>query len=464
LPGFSGFPVFTAKAFFGSPIPQFLCSRGRKAADQNIETRETVLFETFAMRYQDHHEPIAQGCLASPAGRRWRPSIATVIVGCVAIALAGCVTTTSRDPNFGKKDQTSAGAGAAAAAGPATIGQSIGKTFKSGTDKIAAALKPKDDTPLDGRVIEKPWWPFPKKDPVPGSDFYVQLARVQEQSGSYDSALADYDKALAIDDEYAPALVGCAHVYDRLGQKVKATEYYLRAIKAHPKDASIANDLGLCYARQGKFDLALKHLGKAVELQPDRVLYRNNIATVLVELGRIDEAVDQVAKVYGEPIAHYNVGIVLNQRGRRKAAAEQFALAVEKDPGLEQAREWLARLETDPEPQTRLASAESVEPLGNDPNGSAANAAGSANDPQEATSRVRRPIQVAARATDDRAVAASPATVAQPSIANGASLPGIPPAPDEIRQLPSSAPDAVNELNVRPLPTVQSDYVPPSRY
>jgi len=417
------------------------------------------------MPYHDHHEPIAQGCQASPAHGRWQPSVATVLVACVGIALAGCVTTTSRDPEFGQKQQASTGAAAAAATGPAAIGQSISKTFKSGSDKLAAAFKPKEE-PLDGRVVEKPWWPFSNKDPGPGSDFYVQLARVHEQSGSYDQALADYEKALAIDEKFAPALVGCAHVYDRQGQKVKATEYYLKAVKAHPHDASVANDLGLCYARQGKFDLALKYLNKAVELQPDRELYRNNIGTVLVELGRTDEAVAQVAAVYGEPIAHYNVGIVLQQRGRRKAAAEQFALAVQKDPGLAQAREWLARLNVDAEPQERLASAEMVAATSPEAKASATDSAGSPGDARKSTMSARPPIRVAARPADDRAAATPTVTVAQPPIVNGAGVPGIPPSPDEIRQLPSDESDdaAIQRLSVRPLPTVQSGYVPPSRY
>ena len=97
-------------------------------------------------------------------------------------------------------------------------------------------------------------------------------------------------------------------------------------------------------------------------MQPDRDLYRNNIAAVLVEIGRVDDAVAQVAAVYGEPIAHYNVGILLKEQGKRRAAADQFALALEADPSLTQVREWLDRLNENQKPREQMASAEIVDP------------------------------------------------------------------------------------------------------
>ena len=254
------------------------------------------------------------------------------------------------------------------------------------------------------------------------------------------------------------------HVYDRQGQKVKATTYYLRAIKRTPKDASIANDLGLCYARQGKFDEALNYLNKAVELQPDRELYRNNIATVLVELGRVDEAVTQVANVYGEPIAHYNVGVVLEQRGRHKAAAEQFELALRKDPGCSR-REWLAQLEAEDEPASDWpARGRRRHDIGQ-AGGRDGHSDSARGDVQPAASS-RPAMRLVSRPADDRSTAAPVVTAAQPPLVDAAATPEVPPTPDKARQLPTSGidSDAAQQFDVRPLPKVQSGFVPPSRY
>ena len=60
-------------------------------------------------------------------------------------------------------------------------------------------------------------------------------------------------------------------------------------MKKHSKDASVHNDLGLCYHRRGMLPEATKALQKAVELKPDSKLYRNNLAAVYVDQGKNKE-------------------------------------------------------------------------------------------------------------------------------------------------------------------------------
>jgi tetratricopeptide (TPR) repeat protein len=409
------------------------------------------------MAYQSKLDSKARGRSLFAGGGRRRLWTRAALVTCAGVALAGCVTTTSKDPNFGKTPATPS----ASTPDETGFGASITKSFKAGTDKVSAAFKPKPE-PTE-HVTEKPWywWPFDKKDEGPGADFFVSLARVHEQTGSYDRAIEQYNKALAIDPDFAPALVGYAHVLDRQGQKVKATEYYVRAFKAHPEDASVANDLGLCFARQGKFDQAIEYLDKAVKLQPDRELYRNNIATVLVEVGRVDQAVKQIAAVYGDPIAHYNVGVLLTQRGKQQAAVEQFTAAVQQDPGLTEARDWLDQLTAEEEPREQLASAQLAEPA-------------SAESVKAITAQAPTDPTPPMKDISTARVASRPAAVTRmtsaPTVASNSlgAAPAVPPSPDQFQgqatvvtatDLPASAP-----TTVRPLPAIDSGYVPPSRY
>jgi len=368
----------------------------------------------------------------------------------------GCVTTKSTDPQFGKKQSQTAApeatAAGAAAWTPAAVGRSVTKTFKAGTEKVTGAFKSKkEEEPTREATVA--WWPFKKKDEGPGADFYVSLARVQEQTGDFDQAAVQYNKALDIDGEHADALVGYAHMLDRQGQKVKATDYYLRATKAHPDDPSIANDLGLCYARQGKLDLAIEHLGKAVELQPERELYRNNIATVLVEKGRIDDAVAHVATVYGEPIAHYNVGVLLTQQGQRPAAMQQFALAARQDPSMQQARQWLARLQAEvPAAEQQYAAAQRPEATAdqgeNRPTAHTQPVAESYTPP---AADARPAARVASRYAPRQQQAVPPVEAEQPATSS----------PTTTRQAPANG-----SANLPPLPQpgASSNYMPPSRY
>ena len=106
----------------------------------------------------------------------------------------------------------------------------------------------------------------------------------------------------------------------------------------------LLNDLGLCYARSGQTDLALTALQKAVELNPNSTLYRNNMAAVLVEANRSAEAVPLLAQAYGTAVAYYNVGYLLHQRGADHAAVEHFVAALEANPSLTPARSMLNQL------------------------------------------------------------------------------------------------------------------------
>jgi len=51
----------------------------------------------------------------------------------------------------------------------------------------------------------------------------------------------------------------------------KATEYYARAIEAHPNEAFLYNNRGLAYYELERYDEAISDYNKAIELKPDFV-------------------------------------------------------------------------------------------------------------------------------------------------------------------------------------------------
>ncbi len=389
----------------------------------------------------------------APTGRtRYRQLLACCAAA--GLMMSGCTSTTKK-PQYGTAPPTTTEKLSA-------MGASVGNSVKAGGTKLASAFKPKSTSSSTSRSdSSSSWWPW-KKDDEPGADFYVSLAQVHEQSGNDNGAAEQYERALDKDPKFLPALVGYAHVLDRQGHKVKATDYYLRAVKVAPKDASVANDLGLCYARQGRFDEALEYLEKAVELKPDRDLYRNNIGTLLVELGRPDEAVQQISAVYGEPIARYNVGVLLKQQGKWQDASRQLALAVEKDPGLQEARELLDELTGQSQPREQIASASVIEKTSSV---EVDDAAAVADEPTETAALpevvVRQPTRVAARLPSDAPVKmTAPASTARTS--------DVPPAPEQrvgrvmIQQqtIPASPPPDGS----LPQAVAQPTYTAPSRY
>jgi len=189
-----------------------------------------------------------------------------------------------------------------------------------------------------------------------GPEIHVGAAQLMENQGKFAEAEAHYQKALQTAPNDLNALIGLARMHDRQGHSQQAIQLYQRAYKAHPQSGLVLNDVGLCHARQRQFDLALAAMNRAVELSPDNPKYRNNLATILVETGRIDEAVQKLSVGSSPAVAHYNVGYLLQQKGQTGEAARHLQQALAIDPGLAPARDMLAQITgeapAEPQPQS----------------------------------------------------------------------------------------------------------------
>jgi Tfp pilus assembly protein PilF len=215
---------------------------------------------------------------------------------------------------------------------------SIGESISSGLGKIGDAVTPK--TPVT-----------PADDPVslqtkgkPSVQTYLAVARVYEEGGKFAEAEAQYKRAVQDAPNDLRALLAYARLKDRMGEPQEALKLYQRAARAHPKEPSVFNNLAVHYARQGLLRDAAGAMEQAVQLRPKEVKYRNNLAALLVELDRPRDAFTQLRAVHDEAAAHYNLGFLLNRKGQRQAAAQEFAIALRINPSLVQARQWLDRL------------------------------------------------------------------------------------------------------------------------
>jgi tetratricopeptide (TPR) repeat protein len=216
----------------------------------------------------------------------------------------------------------------------------ISSFFQDGVDKVTDMLVPPStsDMPIDDPTsLSAAAKPTPK--------LHVAMARLWEQSGKVQQAEQHYQQALALDASYLDALIGYARLKDRQGEMVTATRLYQQATQAHPNNPSVFNHLGLCLARRRMFNESLAALDRAVRLAPEKHLYRNNIAMVLVETARLDQAVAHLKAVQSEAVAYYNVGYILKEKGDLQLAARFFAQAARKDPGLAEARVWLIQVQ-----------------------------------------------------------------------------------------------------------------------
>jgi tetratricopeptide (TPR) repeat protein len=212
---------------------------------------------------------------------------------------------------------------------------------------------PAADKPAPGDAVALST-PLPK----PTAELYLSTGRVHETSGRIDLAIEQYRKALQVEPYHLEATLSLAHLYDRQGKFAEATKLYQQATQRDPNRAAAFNDLGLCHFRQGQYGPALGALTRAVELQPTRKLYRNNLATLLVEMDRPEEALAHLKAVHPPAVAHYNLGYLHSQAGQREQAVAQFRLALAEDPEFAAAGQWMAALTSGAPAATEVSEAD----------------------------------------------------------------------------------------------------------
>lgn len=214
-------------------------------------------------------------------------------------------------------------------------------------------MLPKTSSPsARGRVIAKDDPTSLQNMPELSPELYTAAARLSQQNGRFKEAMDQYNRALEIDGQNRNALIGLARLNQRAERDDEALRLYQQANTHHPNDPVILNDLGLCYARRGETNAAVSALAGASKAAPDRGMYMNNLASVLVEAGRSDEATSHLTQIQGPANANYTVGYLLDRKGNREAASQYLRRALKLDPTMHNAAALLRKTS----PQTTVAA------------------------------------------------------------------------------------------------------------
>jgi tetratricopeptide (TPR) repeat protein len=179
----------------------------------------------------------------------------------------------------------------------------------------------------------------------PTPEFFIFAAQMCERQGDIQQARGNFQRALSMWPGHVEVLRAAARMEDRLGNMPLAENLYAQAANSNPQHAGALNDLGLCLARQGKLQPSVQVLEQAIQLQPTKALYRNNAATVLVEMHQDQRALAHLAAVHAPAEANYNLGQLLVERGRPTDAVPYFQAALQQNPGMQPAQDALAKLQ-----------------------------------------------------------------------------------------------------------------------
>lgn len=193
----------------------------------------------------------------------------------------------------------------------------------------------------------------------PSPQLAISFAQLAERQGDVPKARQFLQRGLATWPNDVGILRAAARMEDRQGDLALAESLYRRAVSTNPRHSAALNDLGLCLARQGRLDESVQAIEQAVHLKPDKALYRNNAATVLVEMQQDHKALAHLSAVHGPAVSNYNMGQLLVARGRPNESMAYFQTALQLDASMDAARMAIAQLSQEPsKAQTQVASEE----------------------------------------------------------------------------------------------------------
>ena len=195
--------------------------------------------------------------------------------------------------------------------------------------------------------------------------------------GRLEDAMAEYYKALEIDQNQSDPHNNLGLALATRGHYPEAIYHYNEALRIDPKNAAVHNNLGLVLAGQGRLKEAMEHYEEAIRLNKEYAEAHNNLALALAEVGRAPEAIahyDESIRIrpsdaptynancaaayfaMGDyqasadralsalkqnprlPGAHNNAGLALGSLGKTQEAIEQFQTALELEPRMPSAR------------------------------------------------------------------------------------------------------------------------------
>ena len=152
--------------------------------------------------------------------------------------------------------------------------------------------------------------------------------------GDTDRAVAEFEKALKLDDSFVLAHYDLAAAYQSQGFNERAIQEYEKALLLNPSFPEGSSNLGGNYFRMQEYKKAENLFKKAIEMYPNFIQSHSNLGSVLNKLNRSKEALPHLDKAtqlnpdFG--IAYFNLGNAHMNQNNLDKAHEAYSRALEK--------------------------------------------------------------------------------------------------------------------------------------
>lgn len=162
------------------------------------------------------------------------------------------------------------------------------------------------------------------------------LGAALADAGRRDEAIAEDQRAYALNPNYGPTLANLGIALTESGQPTDALPYVTRAVQSDPKNAQAHLNLGVTLDLLHRAPDALPQYAEAVRLNPLLPAAHNDYGDALSRAGRLDEGIAHLLEAIrldpNYPDAHLNYAAALVRAGRMSDANLEFARGLELRP------------------------------------------------------------------------------------------------------------------------------------
>ena len=168
-----------------------------------------------------------------------------------------------------------------------------------------------------------------------GTAGHVCLGIIDDGTGHYAEAAAEYQLALGLDPTNEEAAIGLASAYEHEGKITEAEKAYQQAIQVHPNSRFSYNMFGTFYRHRNEYEKALQMYAKVIQIAPDWYGTYVNIGSIYFETGEYAKAIDPLKKsitIRPSYPGYVNLGAAYFGLGRFDDAVGAYQEAVKLDP------------------------------------------------------------------------------------------------------------------------------------
>jgi tetratricopeptide (TPR) repeat protein len=171
--------------------------------------------------------------------------------------------------------------------------------------------------------------------PDPGPN-HVVAGNTHLVRGEWEEAIAEYEKALALNPDDTLAYLGLGQAYQIQARRKEAQAAYKQAIAIHPDNVMARLALAKLYAVEGKIEKAINQYQAAIELRPNYLASFEALGDLYRAQGEDDEAFRQYRKAITFPSDtgdyHLALGDLCWAKGLLDRAIAEYKETIAIDP------------------------------------------------------------------------------------------------------------------------------------